>query len=45
LNYWISTLIGFYTRLTILAMQVPFKKAVALSFTRHCYSSKNKICM
>jgi len=41
LNYWLSTIVGFYTQLiTIFAMQLPFKKAVAQSFARHCCSSK-----
>jgi len=39
----ISTIVGFYTRLTIMAMQVPFKKALAQSFARHCCSSKKQI--
>jgi len=42
LNYWLSTIVGFWTRLTIFAMYLPFKKALAQSFARHCCSSKNK---
>jgi len=42
----IATIVDFYARLniyTIMALQVPFNKALAQSFARHCCSSKNKL--
>jgi len=42
LNYWLSTIVGFYTRLTILAKQILFNKDLVQSFANTAAEAKNK---